>query len=135
PCKKLSTLLARLWTQLSNPSPDWAAYTVARWWMARNSCDANLRHLGLDCSVRPEAQPVKDLRSIGTARRPGFRTLLAIVAAALAVLMVVVAVVEVRNFVQGIGQSAEKRATAVAPSSSSPFATLPVTKPRPATSR
>ena len=48
---------------------------------------------------------MKDLRSIGMARRPEFRTLLAIVGAALAVLLVVVAVVEVRNFVQGIGQS------------------------------
>jgi len=34
---------------------------------------------------------VKDLRSIGMARRPEFRTLLAIVAAALAVLLVLVA--------------------------------------------
>lgn len=25
---------ARRWTQLSNPSPDWAAYTVARRWIA-----------------------------------------------------------------------------------------------------
>lgn len=58
----------------------------------------------LDCSSSPEAQPVKDLRSIATARRPEVRALLAVVAAALAVLLVVVAVVQVRNFVQGIGQ-------------------------------
>jgi uncharacterized protein DUF4230 len=48
---------------------------------------------------------VKDLRSMGRARRPEVRTLLALVAAALAVLLVVIAVIEVRNFVQGIGQS------------------------------
>src|SRR5262249_39264704 len=59
----------------------------------------------LNCSSRPEAEPVKDLPSIGPARRPEVRALLAVVAAALAVLLVVVAVVQVRNFVQGIEQS------------------------------
>lgn len=48
---------------------------------------------------------MKDLRSIGTARRPQIRAVLAIVALALTVLLLVVAVVQVRNFVQGIGQS------------------------------
>lgn len=48
---------------------------------------------------------MKDLRSIGTARRPPIRAVLAIVALALTVLLLVVAVVQVRNFVQGIGQS------------------------------
>ena len=48
---------------------------------------------------------MKDPRSIRTARRPELRTLLAVVAAAIAVLLVVVTVVQVRNFVQGIGQS------------------------------
>jgi len=48
---------------------------------------------------------VKDLRSIGTARRPQIRAVLAIVALALTVLVVVAAVVQMRNFVQGIGQS------------------------------
>jgi len=48
---------------------------------------------------------VKDLPSIGPARRPEVRALLVVVAAALAVLLVVVAVVQVRNFVQGIEQS------------------------------
>jgi Protein of unknown function (DUF4230) len=48
---------------------------------------------------------VKDLRSIETARRPQVRAVLAIVALALTVLLVVVAVVQVRNFVLGIGQS------------------------------
>lgn len=47
---------------------------------------------------------MKDLRSIGTARRPQIRAVLAIVALALTVLLLVVAVVQVRNFVQGIGQ-------------------------------
>ena len=47
---------------------------------------------------------MKDLRSIATARRPEVRALLAVVAAALAVLLIIVAVVQVRNFVQGIGQ-------------------------------
>ena len=48
---------------------------------------------------------MKDLRSIGTARRPQIRAVLAIVALALTVLVVVAAVVQMRNFVQGIGQS------------------------------
>ena len=48
---------------------------------------------------------MKDLRSIETARRPQIRAVLAIVALALTVLLVVVAVVQVRNFVQGMGQS------------------------------
>jgi len=48
---------------------------------------------------------VKDLRSIGPPRRPDVRALLAVVAAALAVLLVIVAVIQVRNFVQGIGES------------------------------
>ena len=48
---------------------------------------------------------MKDLRSIGPARRPEVRALLAVVAAVLAVLLVVVAVVQVRNLVQGIEQS------------------------------
>ena len=48
---------------------------------------------------------MKDLPSIGPARRPEVRALLVVVAAALAVLLVVVAVVQVRNFVQGIEQS------------------------------
>ena len=48
---------------------------------------------------------MKDLRSIGTGRRPQIRAVLAIVALALTVLVVVAAVVQVRNFVQGIGQS------------------------------
>ena len=48
---------------------------------------------------------MKDLRSIETARRPQVRAVLGIVALALTVLLVVVAVVQVRNFVQGIGQS------------------------------
>ncbi len=48
---------------------------------------------------------MKDLRSIETARRPQVRAVLAIVALALTVLLVVVAVVQVRNFVLGIGQS------------------------------
>jgi uncharacterized protein DUF4230 len=48
---------------------------------------------------------VKDLRSIETARRPQVRAVLAIVALVLTVLLLVVAVVQVHNFVQGIGQS------------------------------
>lgn len=47
---------------------------------------------------------MKDLRSIATARRPEVRALFAVLAAALAVLLVVVAVIQVRNLVQGIGQ-------------------------------
>lgn len=79
---------------------------------------------------------MKDLRSIGMARRPEFRILLAVVTAALAVLLSVVTVVQVRNFVQGIEQSVSgKTIDRSGPVVLSPFATLPATKPRPATSR